>query len=62
MFNVVMSHFLFMIYGLSLNIHFVCVCVCVFFIFIDVQHVPLQVILHAPVVLLIYELHNICLV
>ena len=38
------------------------VCVCVFFNnFIDVQHVPLQVILHAPVVLLIHELHNICL-
>ena len=41
------------------------VCVCVFFFFfnnfIDVKHVPLQVILHAPVVLLIHELHNICL-
>jgi len=33
--------------------------VCVFFnIFIDVQHVPLEVILHAPVVLLMHELHN----
>ena len=41
-----------------------CVCVCVFFFFfnknfIDIQHVPLQVILHAPVLLLIRWLHYI---
>ena len=40
---------------------YVCVRACVFFLlhFIDIQHVPLQVILHALVLLLIHWIHYI---